>query len=104
MPKKRGKRSRDAVGEAAAPHAVGPGLGAAAFDPDERPRRKNYYLYQSKIDLAKEVLGVETETEAIERALDFLIYGEALARGTRAMSGEVYHDDLFDIGSEVPEL
>jgi hypothetical protein len=65
-----------------------------ALDPEERPRRKNHYLYQSKIDMAKEILGARTETEALDGALDLLIYGEALARGTEEMEGEEYLDVL----------
>jgi len=60
----------------------------------EKPVRKNHYLYQSKLDLAKEILGARTETEALDSALDLLIYGESLARGTEAMAGEEYHDVL----------
>ncbi len=68
----------------------------------EAPTRKNHYLYQSKIDLAKRILGVKTETEAIDGALDALIYGEALARGTEAMAGEEYND-VLGIGDEIPD-
>lgn len=74
----------------------------AALPTGEKPTRKNHYLYQSKIDLAKEILGVRTETEALDHALDALIYGEALARGTEAMAGEEYHD-LLGLGREVPD-
>jgi hypothetical protein len=68
----------------------------------EKPSRKNHYLYQSKIDMAKEILGVRTETEALDGALDLLIYGEALARGTEEMAGEEYHD-VLGIASEIPD-
>jgi len=68
---------------------------------EERPVRKNHYLYQSKIDMAKKVLGVNTETEAIDTALDLLIYGEALAVGTEEMFGEEYID-VLGIADEVP--
>jgi len=44
--------------------------------------------------MAKEILGAATETEAIDGALDLLIYGEALARGTEEMDGEEYVDVL----------
>lgn len=67
----------------------------------EKPTRKNHFLYQSKLDLAKEILGAETETAALDAALDLVIYGEALARGTEAMAGEVYHD-VLGIAAEVP--
>lgn len=75
----------------------------AALDPDEKPTRKNHYLYQSKIDMAKEILGAKTETEALDGALDLLIYGEALARGTEEMEGEEYRD-VLDIAGEIPDV
>lgn len=68
---------------------------------DEKPTRKNHYLHQSKIDMAKKILGVKTETEALDGALDMLIYGEALARGTEAMLGEEY-SDVLGITHEAP--
>jgi len=67
----------------------------------ESPRRKNYLLLQSKIDLAKKVLGAATETEALDRALDSVIYGELLAQGTLAMHGEEYHD-VLELMAEIP--
>ncbi len=69
--------------------------------PRETPARKNHYLYQSKIDLARRILGVKTETEALDGALDLLIYGEALAQGTEAMAGETY-EDVLGIADEIP--
>lgn len=69
---------------------------------EERPVRKNHYLYQSKIDMAKKLLDVNTETEAIDMALDMLIYGELLAVGTEEMFGEEYID-VLGIADEVPE-
>jgi hypothetical protein len=74
---------------------------AAALAADEKPRRKNHYLYQSKIDMAKKILGADTETEALDGALDMLIYAEALARGTEEMAGEEYVD-VLGIADEVP--
>jgi hypothetical protein len=50
-------------------------------------RAKSYRLEQRKIDRAKRILGVATETEAIERALDLVAFGHALASGTRALVG-----------------
>lgn len=69
--------------------------------PAEKPVRKNHYLYQSKIDMVREILDAGTETEALDRALDLVIYGEALARGTEAMLGEEYHD-VLGIEDELP--
>lgn len=73
-------------------------------DPPEGEKRvrKNHYLYQSKIDMVKEILNAKTETEALDGALDLLIYGESLARGTEAMEGEEYRD-VLGIAGEVPE-
>jgi len=50
-------------------------------------RAKSYRLEQRKIDRAKRILGVATETEAIEQALDLVAFGQALASGTRALVG-----------------
>jgi hypothetical protein len=83
-----------AVREAAAAYVT-------AVTAGEKPTRKNYYLHQSKIDLVRAILGAGTETEAVEAALDALIYGEALAAGTAAMAGEEYHD-VLGLGSEIP--
>lgn len=74
---------------------------SAALVVNEKPTRKNHYLYQSKIDMAKEILHAETETEALDTALDLVIYGEALARGTEEMEGEEYRD-ILGLGDEVP--
>lgn len=69
--------------------------------PEEKPVRKNHYLYQSKLDLARMILGVRTETDTLDVALDLVIFGEALALGTEAMAGEEYHDVLGH-GAELP--
>jgi hypothetical protein len=50
-------------------------------------RAKSYRLEQAKIDRAKKLLGVATETEAIELALDMVAFGQGLAAGTRALIG-----------------
>lgn len=55
--------------------------------PKEKPRRKSYRLYQSKIDRVREILRTETETEAIETALDLVILREDLVAGVRRMEG-----------------
>lgn len=88
------KKSKRSASRRATPSGRGPTA-------KERPVRKNYYLYQSKIDMVKELLQAKTETEAVEGALDVLIYGEALARGTESMAGEEYHD-VLGIADEVP--
>lgn len=44
--------------------------GAATAPSRSARRRKNLFVDQRKIDRAKQVFGVATETEAIDRALD----------------------------------
>lgn len=56
-------------------------------EPGEKPTRKNFRLYQSKLDRAKQALAAETETEAIDRALDLVIFRDELVKGVRAMRG-----------------
>ena len=92
--KNKGQSSRDA--------RAGAARVSAALTPEEKPTRKNHYLYQSKIDMVKEILGAKTETEALDGALDLLIYGEALARGTMEMEGEEYND-VLGIAGELPQ-
>lgn len=48
-------------------------------------RTKSYRLEQRKIDRAKRILGVATETEAIEQALDLVAIGHTLASRTRRL-------------------
>jgi len=66
-----------------------------------RPTRKNHYLNQAKLDLAREILGVRTETDAIDLALDLVIHAETLAQGTEAMAGETYVD-VLGVADEAP--
>lgn len=54
-----------------------------------RPARvpRTYRLTLSKISAAQRALGAETATEAIERALDLVVFRQQLVEGTRAMLG-----------------
>lgn len=47
--------------------------------------RKNVIMDQRKLDAAKRVLGVETETEAIDVALDLVAFRRELVRGIAAV-------------------
>lgn len=60
----------------------------------ETPVRKNFRLRQSKLDAARKALGTLTETETIERALDFVVFGERLASGTARARGRHWNDVL----------
>ena len=69
-------------------------MGARKRADNEKTSRKNFYLYQSKIDRAKEILRAKSETDAIDAALDLVIFSDAMAQGTEAMAGEEYIDVL----------
>lgn len=47
--------------------------------------RKNVVMDQRKLDVARRALGVETETEAIDQALDLVAFREELAKGFAAV-------------------
>jgi hypothetical protein len=40
---------------------------------------------QRKLDVARRALGVQTETEAIDHALDLIAFGEELSKGFAAV-------------------
>lgn len=50
-------------------------------------RRKNLWISQSKLDTAKKELGAATETEAIDRALDLVVFQREVRQGLKAMAG-----------------
>jgi hypothetical protein len=47
--------------------------------------RKNVVMDRGKLDAVHRALGVDTETEAIDRALDFVVFREELAEGIAAV-------------------
>jgi hypothetical protein len=58
--------------------------------------RKNVSMDQRKLDAARRVLGVETETEAIDLALDFVAFRREVAEGIAAMRRAGGIDDVFE--------
>ncbi len=50
--------------------------------------RKNYRLHQAKIDRAREIPGIPTETETIEQAPDLVAFGDRLLAGVERMRGK----------------
>jgi hypothetical protein len=50
---------------------------------------KTYRLTPEKIDAARRILGVATATEAIEAALDMVVFRQELIDGNRAMRDTV---------------
>jgi len=51
---------------------------------------------QSKLDVARRALGVNTETEAIDQALDLVAFHQELARGIAAVRRSGGVDDVFE--------
>jgi hypothetical protein len=69
-----------------------PGRSKPAAPARRRPRRgtktpKTYRLDARTIAAAQEILGAATATEAIETALDMVVFRQELIDGTRAMLG-----------------
>jgi hypothetical protein len=52
-----------------------------------RKVRKNLRLTQAKLDRAMSLLGTETETETVERALDLVAFREEVIAGVRRLAG-----------------
>jgi hypothetical protein len=58
-------------------------------------RHKHLKLEQTKLDRAKRLLGVKTEQETIERALDVLLGEEPIIRAHRRVKGVGGFSDVF---------
>ena len=58
--------------------------------------RKNVVMDQRKLDVARRALGVDTETEAIDQALDFVAFSEELAKGFAAVRRSGGVDDVLE--------
>ena len=58
--------------------------------------RKNVVMDQRKRDVARRALGVDTETEAIDQALDFVAFREELAKGFTAVRRSGVVDDVLE--------
>lgn len=64
----------------------------------EKPtiRRKNVNIDQEKLDRAVEILGARSETEAIDQALDLLVFREELLSGIDRLAGKRGIENYFD--------
>jgi hypothetical protein len=58
--------------------------------------RKNVVMDQRKLDAARRALGVDTETDAIDLALDFVAFRREVAEGIAAMRRVGGVDDVFE--------
>jgi Arc/MetJ family transcription regulator len=50
--------------------------------------RKNIYLDEGKIRRAGRILGTQTETETIDRALDLVVFRKAILRSLEQTAGQ----------------
>lgn len=59
-------------------------------------RRKNLNIDQDKLSRVVELLGVSTETEAIDHALDLILFREELLGGVDRIAGRGGVENFFD--------
>ncbi|MGH7577244.1 MAG: type II toxin-antitoxin system VapB family antitoxin [Longimicrobiales bacterium] len=59
-------------------------------------RRKNLNIDQVKLDRARRILGVQTETEAVDQALSMLLFREELVQGIREIGGTGGVENYFN--------
>lgn len=78
------------------------GTKRAKTAPGEGRRKKNFRLHQPTIDRVMEILGTETETEAITQALDMIVFQQEMLDAMDGMYGAGVVN-LFDeeAGAEV---
>jgi hypothetical protein len=58
-------------------------------------RRKNLNIDQDKLDRAVEILGARSETDAIDQALDLLVFREELLAGIDQIAGKGGIENYF---------
>lgn len=64
--------------------------------PPPRIRRKNLNVDQDKLDRVVELLGARSETDAIDQALEMLLFREELLAGVDAIAGTGGVENFFD--------
>lgn len=64
--------------------------------PPPRIRRKNLNIDQDKLDRVVELLGARSETDAIDQALEMLLFREELLAGVDAIAGTGGVENFFD--------
>lgn len=69
--------------------------------PAPRIRRKNVNIDQTKLDRVRKLLGTETETEAIDQALDMILFREELVQGIERIAGIGGVENFFEDDLEV---
>ena len=51
-------------------------------------KRKNYYLDENKIRRVRSILGAKTETEAIDAALDLVVFRKDILKSLEKVAGK----------------
>ena len=63
-------------------------------------RRKNLNIDQKKLNQVRSLLGARTETEAVDQALDLVLFRQELVRGIRRIAGSGGVENAFDGDAE----
>ena len=58
-------------------------------------KRKNYYLDEKKIQRARVILHAKTETEAIDTALDLVVFRRDILKSLEKVAGKGGVEKLF---------
>lgn len=58
-------------------------------------KRKNYYLDERKIRRAKSILGAKTETEAVDAALDLVVFRKEILNSLEKVAGKGGVEKIF---------
>ena len=58
-------------------------------------KRKNYYLDENKIRRVRTILGTKTETEAIDAALDLVVFRREILKSLEKVAGKGGVEKVF---------
>jgi hypothetical protein len=58
-------------------------------------KRKNYYLEEKKIRRVRSILGAKTETEAIDAALDLVVFRKNILKSLEKVAGKGGVEKVF---------
>jgi len=58
-------------------------------------KRKNYYLDETKIRRVRQILGAKTETEAIDAALNLVVFKKEILRSLEKVAGKGGVEKIF---------
>jgi hypothetical protein len=58
-------------------------------------KRKNYYLDENKIRRVRTILGVKTETEAIDAALNLVVFRKEILKSLEKVAGKGGVEKVF---------